>query len=106
MEKRVARYMQDRVDRSQNTHHIVGQCQKDLYNVFLPINQIRVDKSQHNSYNGFVRDKQSPRWLFETAHKRTHPVLSDYAETLLRTLMEMPDEELYKKELLKKRVAK
>ena len=58
---RVARYMQDRVDRSQNTHHIVSQTFKDLYNVFLPINQIRVDKSQHNSYNGFVRDKQSPR---------------------------------------------
>lgn len=50
-----------------------------------------------------MRDKQSPRWLFETAYERTHPVLSDYAETLLKTLMEMPDEELYKKELLKSR---
>ena len=103
MERRVARYMMDRQDRSQNTHHICGQMLKDLYNVFLPINQIRVDKSQHNSYNGFVRDKQSPRWLFETAYEWTNPVLSDYAQTLLRTLCEMPDEELYKKELLKHR---
>jgi hypothetical protein len=59
--ERIARYLQDKEVRGQNTHHIVGQTFKDLYNVFLPINQIRVDKSQHNSYNGFVRDKQSPR---------------------------------------------
>gem|GEM_PF-6518884 len=61
MEKRVARYMMDRQDRGTNVHHILSQAQKDLYNVFLPINQIRVDKSQHNSYNGFVKDRQSPR---------------------------------------------
>jgi hypothetical protein len=103
MEHRIARYMQSREARGQNKHHIIWQAQKDLYNVFIPINQKMVDKSQHISYNWFVRDKQSPRWLFETAYEWTSPVLSDYAQTLLKTLMEMPDEQLYKKELLKTR---
>ena len=61
-----------------------------------------VSRSQHKWYNYFVgNERQNPRWLFETAYERTHPVLTDYAQTLLRTLVEMPDDQLYIPEMIK-----
>ena len=105
MEHRIARYMRnDQNDHKYNTHHILWHCNSNLYNVDIAENLIRVLKTEHNAYNCIVwslPEQQTPRGVFKMAHKRTHPVLSDYAQTLLRTLCEMPDAQLYKKELLK-----
>lgn len=107
MERRVARYMRNEPNEHKyNRHHILWHCNSSDYNVDLPENIKVVLKTKHNAYNCLVGgepEQQTPRGVFKMAHDRTNPVLSDYAETLLRTLMEMPDEELYKKELLKHR---
>ena len=102
----LSEYIKDKQKYKFNRHHIIWVTNRDLFNVYLPANIIEVPVLKHRALNTLIWEKQTPRWLFETAHEWTYPVLSEYAETLLRTLIEMPDDQLYKKEFIKKGVEK
>lgn len=86
-----------------NTHHIIGQKNRIDYNVDLPINKIIVEITKHDALNCLVGANQDPKsQLNVLVENWWNNVLSEKAKELFETLINMPDTEFYKKELLKK----
>lgn len=87
-----------------NLHHIIGQVNRDNFNVDLPINKIIVEVTKHNALNCLMNCSQDPKWQLRVmVEKRRGNVLSDTAKELLDELLSLPDTEFYLPDLVKKK---
>ena len=83
-------------------HHIMGQCNKHLYNVNIEQNKIRMERREHVALNNYFRDKQNPREQLKKVYETVKTVLSPWVRKELYTILyEADDEMFYIPELLK-----
>lgn len=83
-------------------HHIMGQCNKHLYNVNIDENKIRMERREHIALNNYFRDKQNPREQLKKVFETVKTVLSPWVRRELYTILyEADDEMFYIPELLK-----
>lgn len=83
-------------------HHIMGQCNKHLYNVNIDENKIRMERREHIALNNYFRDKQNPREQLKKVYETVKTVLSPWVRRELYTILyEADDEMFYIPELLK-----
>lgn len=83
-------------------HHIMGQCNKHLYNVNIDENKIRMERREHIALNNYFRDKQNPREQLKKVFETVKQVLSPWIRRELYTILyEADDEMFYIPELLK-----
>ena len=83
-------------------HHIMGQCNKHLYNVNIDENKIRMERREHIALNNYFRDKQNPREQLKKVFETVKQVLAPWVRRELYTILyEADDEMFYIPELLK-----
>ena len=83
-------------------HHIMGQCNKHLYNVNIDENKIRMDRRKHVALNNFFGNKQNPREQLKDVFEIVKSVLTPWVRRELYTILyETDDEMFYIEELLK-----
>lgn len=83
-------------------HHIMGQCNKHIYNVNIDENKIRMERREHIALNNYFRDKQNPREQLKKVFETVKTVLSPWVRRELYTILyEADDEMFYIPELLK-----
>lgn len=83
-------------------HHIMGQCNRNKYNVNIKQNKIRIPRLEHINYNNFVRDKQNPRQAIAKMYEMCKQVLrEDIRDIFEELLYHTDDENFYIPELLK-----
>lgn len=83
-------------------HHIMGQCNKHLYNVNIDENKIRMPRREHVALNNYFWNKQNPREQFKKVYETVKTVLSPWVRRELYTILyEADDEMFYIPELIK-----
>lgn len=83
-------------------HHIMGQCNKHLYNVNIDENKIRMERREHIALNNYFRDKQNPREQLKKVFETVKTVLTPWVRRELYTILYDTDDEMfYIPELLK-----
>jgi len=83
-------------------HHIMGQCNKHLYNVWIEQNKIRMERREHVALNNYFKDKQNPREQLKKVYETVKTVLSPWVRRELYTILyEADDDMFYIPELLK-----
>lgn len=83
-------------------HHIMGQCNKHLYNTNIDENKIRMERREHIALNNYFKDKQNPREQLKKVYETVKTVLSPWVRRELYTILyEADDEMFYIPELLK-----
>ena len=86
-------------------HHIISQCQKDLFNVFEDNNIKRLTQKQHQALHTLFTDENwpihQPKLQLEEFERIIEGVLSKKAIELFNLLISMSDDEFYKKGLVK-----
>lgn len=83
-------------------HHIMGQCNKHLYNVNIDENKIRMPRREHVALNNYFWDKQNPREQLKKVYETVKTVLSPWVRReLYAILYEADDEMFYIPELIK-----
>ncbi len=83
-------------------HHIMGQKYKNLYNVRIEQNKVRIPRKDHVDYNHFVKDKQNPREAMQKMFDMCKQVLlPEIRERLVEILYNTEDKDFYIPELLK-----
>ena len=85
-----------------NLHHIMGRCNKHLYNVSIDENLIRMSEREHIAFNNYFGNKQNPREQLKKVYETVKTVLSPWVRReLYAILYEADDEMFYIPELLK-----
>ena len=83
-------------------HHIMGRCNKHLYNVDIEQNKIRMERRKHVALNNFFGNKQNPREQLKDVFEIVKQVLTPWVRRELYTILyETDDEMFYIPELLK-----
>ena len=83
-------------------HHIMGRCNKHLYNVNIDQNKIRMERRKHVALNNFFGNKQNPREQLKDVFEIVKNVLTPWVRRELYTILyETDDEMFYIDELLK-----
>lgn len=83
-------------------HHIMGQCNKHLYNVNIDENKIRMPRREHVALNNYFWNKQNPREQLKKIYETVKTVLSPWVRRELYTILyEADDEMFYIPELIK-----
>ena len=83
-------------------HHIMGQCNKHLYNVNIDQNKIRMPRREHVALNNYFWNKQNPREQLKKVYETVKTVLSPWVRKELYTILyEADDEMFYIPELIK-----
>lgn len=83
-------------------HHIMGQCNKHLYNVNIDENKIRMPRREHVALNNYFWNKQNPREQLKKVYETVKTVLSPWVRRELYTILyEADDEMFYIPELIK-----
>lgn len=84
-------------------HHIMWQCNKHLYNVWIDQNKIRMPRREHIALNNYFGDKQNPREQLKKVYETVKSVLTPWVRRELYTILYDTDDEMfYIEELLKK----
>lgn len=88
-------------------HHIMWQCNKHLYNVWIDQNKVRIPRREHVALNNYFWSKQDPREQLKKIFEMVKPVLSLWVRKELYTILyEADDEMFYIPELLKRKKKK
>ena len=88
-------------------HHIMWQCNKHLYNVWIDQNKIRMLRREHVALNNYFWDKQNPRDQLKKVYETVKTVLTPGVRRELYTILyETDDEMFYIEELLKSKKKK
>lgn len=88
-------------------HHIMWQCNKHLYNVWIDQNKIRMPRREHVALNNYFWDKQNPRDQLKKVYETVKTVLTPGVRRELYTILyETDDEMFYIEELLKSKKKK
>lgn len=83
-------------------HHILGQCNKNKYNVNADVNKIRMNKREHVALNQFFQHIQEARGQLIKVFEIVKPVLSPWVRNELSTILYKTDDEMfYTPEVLK-----
>lgn len=83
-------------------HHIMGRCNKHLYNVDIEQNKIRMERRKHVALNNFFGNKQNPREQLKDVFEIVKNVLTPWVRRELYTILyETDDSMFYIDELLK-----
>lgn len=83
-------------------HHIVGVCNRHLYNVNVDQNKIRMERRKHVALNNFFGKKQNPRDQLKDVFEIVKNVLTPWVRHELYTILyETDDTMFYIPELLK-----
>lgn len=83
-------------------HHIVGRCNRHLYNVNIDQNKIRMERRKHIALNNFFGNKQNPRDQLKEVFEIVKDVLTPWVRRELYTILYDTDDEMfYISELLK-----
>lgn len=83
-------------------HHIMGRCNKHLYNVDIDQNKIRMERRKHVALNNFFGNKQNPREQLKDVFEIVKNVLTPWVRRELYTILyETDDSMFYIDELLK-----
>jgi len=83
-------------------HHIMGQCNKHLYNVNIEQNKIRMPRREHIALNSYFWNKQNPREQLKKVFETVKTVLTPWVRRELYTILYDTDDEMfYIPELLK-----
>ena len=83
-------------------HHIMGRCNKHLYNVNIDENKIRMERRKHIALNNFFGSKQNPRDQLKDVFEIVKNVLTPWVRRELYTILyETDDEMFYIPELIK-----
>lgn len=83
-------------------HHIMGQCNKHLYNIWIEQNKIKLPRRKHVALNNFFGNKQDPREQLKDVYEIVKNVLSPEIRRELYTILyEADDNKFYIPELLK-----
>ena len=84
-------------------HHIMWQCNKHFYNVWIDENKIRMPRREHIALNNYFGDKQNPREQLKKVYETVKSVLTPWVRRELYTILYDTDDEMfYIEELLKK----
>ena len=85
-----------------NLHHIMGRCNKHLYNVSIDENLIRMSEREHIAFNNYFGNKQNPREQLKKVFETVKTVLTPGVRRELYTILyETDDSMFYIDELLK-----
>ena len=85
-----------------NLHHIMGRCNKHLYNVNIDENLIRMSEREHIAFNNYFGNKQNPREAMQKLFEMCKQVLTAWVRRELYTILyETDDSMFYIDELLK-----
>lgn len=85
-----------------NLHHIMGRCNKHLYNVNIDENLIRMSEREHIAFNNYFGNKQNPREQLKKVFETVKTVLTPGVRRELYTILyETDDSMFYIDELLK-----
>ena len=85
-----------------NLHHIMGKCNKHLYNVSIDQNLIRMSEREHIALNNYFGNKQNPRDQLKQVFETVKTILTPWVRRELYTILyETDDEMFYIPELLK-----
>lgn len=85
-----------------NLHHIMGQCNRHLYNTNIDQNKIRMSEREHVALNNYFGNKQNPREQLKKVFETVKTVLTPWIRRELYTILyETDDEMFYIPELLK-----
>lgn len=91
----------NRIDR----HHLISQCQKDLFNVFLPKNIIKLKRKTHEAIHAVFTDEHWPIHEPQLQTKRffeiIRPILWQQALKYFEKLISLPIQDFYSPELIK-----
>lgn len=88
-------------------HHIMWQCNKHLYNVWIKQNKIRMPRREHIALNSYFWDKQNPRDQLKKVYETVKTVLTPGVRRELYTILyETDDNMFYIEELLKEKKKK
>ena len=83
-------------------HHIMGRCNKHLYNVNIDENLIRMSEREHIAFNNYFGNKQNPREQLKKVFETVKTVLTPGVRRELYTILyETDDSMFYIDELLK-----
>ena len=83
-------------------HHIMGRCNKHLYNVDIDQNKIRMERRKHVALNNFFGNKQNPREQLKDVFEIVKNVLTPWVRRELYTILyETDDDMFYIDEVLK-----
>ena len=85
-----------------NLHHIMGQCNRHLYNTNIDQNKIRMSEREHVALNNYFGNKQNPREQLKKVFETVKTVLTPWIRRELYTILYDTDDEMfYIPELLK-----
>lgn len=102
MEKRVARYLDDRpFKKDTDTHHKIGQMNRSRANVNHEDNKMAIKKNVHHAINTLFTMNQSPHEQLGQLRAMYDSVLSDVSKQIFDDLLDLPREYFYKKQLVK-----
>lgn len=91
----------NRIDR----HHLISQCQKDLFNVFKPQNVIKIKRKTHEAIHAVFTDENWPIHEPQLQTKKffeiIRPVLWYQSLKYFQKLISLPIEDFYLPELIK-----
>lgn len=76
-------------------HHILWQRYKNIYNVNVEENKMRILRKDHIDYNNFVKDKQNPREALQKMYEMCKQVLTPWVKDILETVLYKTDDELF-----------
>lgn len=89
-------------DTAEDIHHIIGQKNKDKYNVNAPVNKIKIKRKKHVALNNFFEWDQDPRSQLIDVFNIVKPVLSIGVKEELYTVLFLTDDSMfYTPEVLK-----
>jgi len=84
-----------------DTHHKIGQCNRNWANVNNEDNKMIIKKNVHHALNTLFTMNQSPLEQLQQLRGMYDSVLSDTAKAIFDDLLELPREYFYKKGLVK-----
>lgn len=92
------------IENSRTTrHHIIAKCEKDLFDVFNPINIIKLRRDTHKSLHTLFTDENwpihEPKLQLIKLLEITSPVISEDISNKLMNILNTPDEKFYKKQV-------
>lgn len=83
-------------------HHIIGRCNRHLYNVNIDQNKIRMERRKHIALNNFFWADQNPRDQLKDVFEIVKNVLTPWVRRELYTILYDTDDSMfYIPELLK-----
>ena len=84
-----------------NIHHVISRKENKKFNVHIDRNKLEINMRVHDALNRLFWDKQNPRKQLEFMLNIWKEVLSPWVKQELYTILSLPDDVFYHKDLIK-----